>query len=91
MAGSYAARAGEKVRYDQRWVDRILDMQGLAQADLKDAEMNLRALELKREALLSRSNELERILAEIHNKREQSLRIQKPDCWAMAREYGGGL
>lgn len=74
------------MRHNQNWEDEIVRCRELALAELAEVKMNLRTLELKREGLLSRRNELECILAEIHNRREQSLRIQKPTCWAMAGE-----
>lgn len=73
-------------RFNQWWVDETRKYQTLVLSELREVEMELKALELKRDRLLSRRNELEFILTEIHNRREQSSRIQKPTCWAMSGE-----
>lgn len=72
------------MRYKHWFVAETRRRSDIALVELREVQMNLKILELKRERVLNRRNELEFILAEILNKREQSLRIQKPTCWAMS-------
>jgi len=74
------------MKYNEWFVTETKRLMDIVSVELKEAEINIRTLEFKRKRLLNRINELEFILAEIYTRREQSLRIQKPTCWAMTIE-----
>ena len=56
------------------------------QAELNQVNIQIRSVQLKRERTMNRIRELEFVLAETHNSREQLLRLQKPTCWAFEGE-----
>lgn len=74
------------MRYNEWFVAETQKYRDMALSELTLLENDLHALELKRERLLSRRNELEFILAEIRNRREALIRTQKHTCWAMSGE-----
>ncbi len=74
------------MRFNRWFVFETKRRRDMALSELKVLETDTRALDLQIERITARRNELEYILAEIQNKREQSLRIQKTTCWAVAGE-----
>lgn len=72
-----------RIKHDSLFENETRKLLQTVKTEQVDALRDIRTLKMKQERILRRRNELELILSEITINKGLTLKVQKPECWAM--------